>query len=153
MTKSQRLKPIVRLSVSKERDEAAALGRVQQALRDQEQRLDELLRYLDEYRRLLERDGAGGVDAHRLQSYRSFIARLNQTIGYQRQRVEQARREVERQRAAWLAARTRCRSLDKAVERHRHAERRVRARGEQREDDDRAARACAGDRDDPGKSD
>lgn len=141
MTRSQRLKPIVRLSASKERDAAVVLAQTQRALEDQEQRLGELMRYLDEYQRLLARESTGGVDVKRLHSYRGFIVRLGQTISYQRQQVEQARREVECQRQAWQTARTRSQALDKAVAKHRRAEQQAHERHEQREADDRASRS------------
>lgn len=145
MTKSQRLKPIVHYSASKERDAATALGRALRALEEQERRLKELLHYLDEYRRQLAHQTADGVDPRRLHGYRDFIARLGQTISYQRERTEQARHDVERSREAWQTARTRCQALDKAVAKHRRAEREVHERREQREADDRASRPAADD--------
>ncbi|TAM46297.1 MAG: flagellar export protein FliJ [Gammaproteobacteria bacterium] len=147
MTKSQRLKPIVRLSVSKERDAAVVLAQAQKVLEGQEQRLNELLRYLDEYQRLLARESTGGVDVKRLHGYRGFIVRLNQTISYQRQQVEQARCEVEQSREAWRTARTRSQALDKAVAKHHRAEQQVHERHEQREADDRASRSVTDDED------
>ena len=137
MTKSQRLKPVIRVSESKERGEAVLLGQSLEALRGQERRLDELRAYLDEYRRLFNEEGVKGLGVRRLHSYRGFIVRLTQAVDYQHRRVEEARQEYERQKRAWQAARIRCQALDKVATKHLQTERRDRDRREQREADDR----------------
>ncbi len=137
MTKSQRLKPVIQVSESKERGEAVLLGQSLEALRGQERRLDELRAYLDEYRRLFNEEGVKGLGVRRLHSYRGFIVRLTQTVDYQHRRVEEARQEYERQKRAWQTARMRCQVLDKVATKHLQTERRDRDRREQREADDR----------------
>ena len=137
MTKSQRLKPVIRVSESKERGEAVLLGQSLEALRGQERRLEELRAYLDEYRRLFVEEGVKGLGVRRLHSYHGFIVRLTQTVDYQHRRVEEARQEYERQKRAWQAARIRCQALDKVATKHLQTERRDRDRREQREADDR----------------
>ncbi len=137
MTKSQRLKPVIRVSESKERGEAVLLGQSLEALRGQERRLDELRAYLYEYRRLFEEEGVKGLGVRRLHSYHGFIVRLTQTVDYQHRRVEEARQEYERQKHAWQTARMRCQVLDKVSAKHLLTERRDRDRREQREADDR----------------
>lgn len=137
MTKSQRLKPVIRISESKERDAAVLLAQSLDALRAQERRLDELRAYLDEYRRLFDREGVRGLGVRRLHSYHGFIVRLTQTVDYQRRRVEEARQEYENQKRAWQSARMRCQVLDKVAAKHQQTERRDRDQREQREADDR----------------
>ena len=137
MTKSQRLKPVIRVSESKERGEAVLLGQSLEALRGQERRLEELRAYLDEYRRLFVEEGVKGLGVRRLHSYHGFIVRLTQTVDYQHRRVEEARQEYESQKRAWQSARMRCQVLDKVAAKHRQAERRDCDQREQREADDR----------------
>lgn len=137
MSPSKRLRPVQRVSESNEQDAARVMGQAQAALKEQETKLAELEAYLRDYQAQLTREGKRAVSADRLQEYQGFMSRLSQAIGQQRRKVEEARAVYEKQRRHWLAARQRCQSLDKAVERYRHDESREADRREQRESDDR----------------
>ena len=143
MTKSERLQPIVKVSESRGRHAARKLAEAMQRLQEIEGQLKELQRYRDEYEQVFQRDTRHGVGAERLRGYRTFMAQLNQAIGYQQQKVDQAARSCEAARGAWLQTRTRCQALDKVVDNHRRAEREDESRREQR-DSDECARSFKG---------
>ena len=84
MRGSERLGSVRRLNESRELSAARALGRSVRRVREQEQRLSELERYREEYRRQLEEMGAGGVVAARLQEMRGFLHNLDLAIEGQR---------------------------------------------------------------------
>lgn len=137
MTKSERLQPIVKVSESRERHAARRMAEAMQRRQEVEERLKELRRYRDEYERLFQRDTCNGVGAEKLRDYRSFAAQLNQAIGYQQHKVNEAAAACEEARREWLKTRTRCQVLDKVVDNHRRAERKDEARREQRDSDER----------------
>jgi flagellar FliJ protein len=138
MSPSKRLRPVQRVSESSEQDAARVMGQAQAALHEQEKKLAELETYLRDYQTQLAREGRHAVSADRLQEYRGFMSRLGEAIARQRRKVDDARSVYEKHRRHWLAARQRCQSLEKAVERYRRDEDREAGRREQRETDDRA---------------
>ena len=138
MTKTERLNPIIRVSESNERAAARRLGEVRQVLSEHQERLRELERYRDEYARIFQRESGGGIDAARLQDYHRFSARLDDAIACQCGKTEEAARRLEDRKRAWLKTRTRCMSLDKAVQNFGIERRLKESRREQGESDQRA---------------
>jgi len=138
MTKSERLKPVVRVAESRERDAAKALGDCQRVLSEREVSLSELLSYRDEYRRRFQEAGSGGLNGSSLQDYRSFLNRLDGAIRQQRHLTEAARCAYEQQKRIWHEKWNRTKVLDKVVDRYRQQEAHMEARREQGEHDDRA---------------
>jgi flagellar protein FliJ len=136
MTKSKRLKPVVQLSESRERDAARALAQARAELTRHQNRQKELQQYREEYLDLLTNESGKGVGARRLGDYHGFLVRLNQAIESQQQKVSDAQRTCEAKHRAWLATRTRCKALDRAVENYERQERADENRREQRESDD-----------------
>jgi len=138
MTKSERLKPVVRVAESKERDAAKALGDCQRALSEREASLSELLSYRDEYRRRFQQAGCEGLNGSSLQDYQSFLNRLDGAILQQREITEAARRAYEQQKRVWHEKWNRTKVLDKVVDRYRKQEAHLETRREQSEHDERA---------------
>lgn len=133
MTRSKRMQPVVEVTQQREREAAKRLGEAQQRVQAAEQRLDELVRYRDEY---AEQFASGGsLTAARLRDYRIFLDRLNQAVDQQRALVARAQQEAEAQRQRWLDIRTRVQALDKVVERYRGEERSQHERRLQKESD------------------
>lgn len=107
-------------------------------LSEGEERLSELLSYRDEYQRRLHEAGAAGLASGHMQEYLLFIAKLDQAVGSQRERLQEAALNYEQQKVHWLALHGKTLALDKAVERCRGEESRMDDRREQREADERA---------------
>ncbi len=107
-------------------------------LSEGEERLSELLSYRDEYQRRLHEEGAAGLASGHMQEYLLFIARLDQAVGRQRERLQETALNYEQQKVRWLALHGKTLALDKAVERYRGEESRMDDRREQRESDERA---------------
>lgn len=135
----KRLEPVRRLRQFNERDAARRLGEEQRALADQQQRLDELLNYREDYlRRYQSVLSSGQLGGQPLQEYRVFLERLDQAIVQQRQLIERGEQACLRSRDEWLSTRTDVRAIDKVVERRRLMLERQRLRREQSESDERA---------------
>lgn len=136
MTRSKRMQPVVNVTANRERDAAQRFGECQQRVQAAEQRLDELIRYREEYTRQFA-DG-GSLNAARLQDYRLFLDRLNRAVEQQRGFLERARAECAVLRQRWLDLHTRAQALDKVVERYRGEERNDQERRDQKETDQHA---------------
>lgn len=133
MTRSKRMQSVVEITANREREAARRLGDLQQRLQAAEQRLDELIRYREEYTQQFA--NGGSLTTARLQDYRSFLGRLNLAVDQQRAVVERTQQDCAAQRECWLEIRGRVQALDKVVSRYRSAERSDHERREQKEAD------------------
>jgi len=136
MTKSQRLTPIAHIAGARERSASHILGQAQRMLSECEARLAELVSYREEYQRRLHEAGAAGFEARQMHEYLLFIAKLDQAISSQRERLQETMLGYARQKERWLALHGKTLALDKAVERYRSEESSLDDRREQREADE-----------------
>lgn len=142
MTRSKRLQPVAEVTRHRERDAAKRLGRSQQSLNEQQERLQELKGFREQYQHRYQEALVGNrLAAASIQEYQAFLQRLDQAIQQQQQMVTAGARDYETCRRQWLESRCRAGAIDKVVERHRTQERQQRERNEQFETDDRAQRA------------
>lgn len=130
MAKSKRLVSVLRITISRERDVAREVATYKEALEKQQQRLAELFAYRDDYGHQTSIGGEHHTDVGKLHDRRAFLAGLVRAISQQQHRVEAARADYQEQKQRWLAIRSKCQALDKAVTRYRRHEL---ARAEQRE--------------------
>lgn len=138
MKKSNRLKPVQRLSEAREQDAAKVLGDSNRDVSEQEQRLVELESYREEYARYYQQRGEQGVTAAKLMELQRFLHNLNKAIEQQQQVVAMARQRNEQSKRQWNKARGKSRALGKVVERYRKEEDRSAARQEQKDNDEYA---------------
>ncbi len=138
--RSQRLATVVRLARRAEGEAARGIGEARRALDTQRRRLQELKAYRREYARQLESQGQAGVSLDRLNSYRDFLARLDEAIAQLQQQVAACEAELERRILAWRQARLRQRAMETCRQRWLGSERRAAEAREQRECDEHAAR-------------
>lgn len=135
MTRSRRLKPVVRLWESKELDLVWRLVQARQQWQAQQARIEELKAYRSEYEDTLRAESVRGMSAIRLRHFQGLLDRLAEAIASQSRCVEELERNFEEIRTAWLAMRQRRSALGKVAERYARAEREALKRIEQREID------------------
>jgi flagellar FliJ protein len=134
------MEPVIRIAAERERAAARRLGEARGYLQQQQQRQTELLDYHREYAQRFREAGSIGLGGAQLQSYRVFLAQLDQAIDYQRGVVTRSEEVVAARLREWHETRTRLKALDKVVERYQAEERRCEERREQSETDERAQR-------------
>jgi flagellar FliJ protein len=144
MTKSKRMQPVARVADQRERQAAVEMAEFRRFLDAQQAKLDELNNYRNDYARHFEQAGRGGMDAARMADYRRILARLNDAIAYQEQRLAGLHNDYARVRQRWTDTRTRAAALEKVMERYREEEQRAGDRREQGESDERAQRTGPG---------
>jgi flagellar FliJ protein len=136
--RSKRLKPVVKLAASKERDAAVLLAECQRRRNEQLQRLDDLITYRQEYLQRLQTAGSEGMEASQFQDYRLFLERLDTAVRQQRELVAEMEADFEKKKGDWFHKRGKTKVLESVVSRYRQEETRQQARREQDEADDRA---------------
>lgn len=141
MTRSKRITPVARIADNKERNAAKVFGKSQQNLKDHEDRLQELIRYRDEYNAKFLETGSNGLEAQKVHAYRLFLSRLNEAIDHQRGIVQQVAEELLKDKEKWMHTRSRAKALEKVVERYQNQENKELQRQEQKESDERASRS------------
>jgi flagellar export protein FliJ len=139
MSKSKRFEPIQEIATSTANDLSRSMAEAARKVADLERQLEQLQSYRDEYLRN-STQGAGGIDAVKLQNYRTFLDRLGEAMRQHEKNLEAARAEHERRRIAWSEKRIEAESLGRVVERFRKEEQHAAERREQREGDDAALR-------------
>jgi flagellar FliJ protein len=139
MKRSERIGAIADLEQHASDEAARVLAEGQRVLRERETVLAELRRSRDDYVNM-GRLRSRSVTVVAFQDYQRFVARLDEAIAQQSRLVADAQLECDARRNAWIAARGRAMSLEKAIERCEKTERRTDARREQWRLDEAASR-------------
>ena len=139
--RSERMRSIESLSNREALDLAGQMERQAQMLSDAEARLEELTGYLASYTEDRQtRSHNGGVSAMQLTESHLFLQRLEEAVRLQAATVEKLRSGVQAARARWIAQHVRTTALGAAVHRFAEEEAKELASGEQRRQDEIAAR-------------
>lgn len=140
MSKSQRVKPIIKVAQSREHAAARVFADSQRVLEERQQRLIELHGYREEYRDNYKKQSQLGMKAQQLRTFRNFLAKLNTAVEQQEQLVNLAQNELEQKKRQWLEKHFRTQALDTMHGRYVSQENRQAQRVEQKESDERAQR-------------
>lgn len=143
--KSERWQNLRKIADQYEQHAARALGQSQGNLNQQQQRLQELLRYREEYKQQFQQTGSQGIEGNMLRSFQQFLLQLDQAIAQQHQAVAAAERDCGFKRENWQDKHKTTRIYDKTIERFTAQEQRKQTRKEQRESDDRVKPAVSDD--------
>ena len=135
--KSERWQTLRKIADQFEQRAAQSLGQSQGNLSQQQQRLEELLRFREEYQQQFQQAGAQGMDGTSLHSFQQFLIQLDQAIAQQRQTVTAAEQDRDHKRHSWQDTHKTTRIYDKTIDRFVAQEQRQQNRKEQRETDDR----------------
>lgn len=135
--KSERMQSLRKIADQYEQLAARSLGASQGNLTQQQQRLEELLRFREEYHRQFQQTGEHGMDGATMHSFQHFLAQLDGAIAQQRQTVAAAEQDCQHKRHTWQDKHKNTRIYDKTIERFVAQEQHQENRKEQRESDDR----------------
>jgi len=132
--------PVARVDDNKERHAEKECGKSKQVLKDHEARLEELVKYRDEYNQRFQESGSNGLEAQKVHEYRIFLNRLNDAVNRQRETVRRATEESIEYKESWMHTRSHAKALEKVVERYQSQEEQELERKEQKESDERSSR-------------
>lgn len=144
MTKSQRVKPVIKVAKNRENEAARVLADGQRIVQERRQRLAELRSYREEYRNKYRKQGSDGMNAQQLRTFRNFLAKLDQAVEQQEQQVQAAQRDLEQKKSQWLEKHFRTQALDNVRNRYLTQEQRQEQRAEQKDTDERSQKKMPG---------
>ncbi len=140
MVQSKRLKPVHRVAESREQTAAREMGDSQRYVHKQEERLEELRRYHNEYLERFHTAAKQGMSAIQLQEYRAFLAKLERAIREQEAIIKDGRNVHQLNKDNWQQKHIRTQALGNVIDRYKQAENKAQDKREQNEADDRSQR-------------
>lgn len=140
MKKSQRIKTIVDIKATQEKNALEVLGAVQRKLLALQAQVDGLRNYRKEYQDRFDLLGSNGVSVAKLLEFRSFIDKLDKAIIGQEQLLSTIEAELKVKRKVWEELHHKTQSLQKVCDSALVIEMKQEAKREQLEQDERASR-------------
>jgi len=140
MKKSQRIKTIVEIKSTQEKNALEMLGAVQRKLQGMQAQVEGLRNYRKEYQDRFDQLGSKGVNVAQLLEFRSFIDKLDKAIMGQEQTLNSIEAEVTAKRKIWEELHHKTQSLQKVCDSALVVEMKQEAKREQQEQDERASR-------------
>jgi flagellar FliJ protein len=140
MKKSQRIKTIVEIKATQEKNALETLGAVQRKLQGMQAQVEGLRNYRKEYQDRFDQLGSKGVNVAQLLEFRSFIDKLDKAIMGQEQTLNLIEAEVTAKRKIWEELHHKTQSLQKVCDSALVVEMKQEAKREQQEQDERASR-------------
>lgn len=141
MLRSRRLAVVLTLEERKEQEALEKLGEARKQVEAQQQQIDDLNRYQQEYRDHIRRNQQGVVSVSRLQAWQAFVTQLDQVLHQQHKQMDALQHRFEEARKLWQAAWERRRGMEKYIESCRLQEQREQDLREQKLADEAAGRA------------
>lgn len=106
----------------------------------EEQKLEELRGYKDEYEKGYIKQGQQGININQINNYLSFLGKIDQSVRHQLQVIEQKKVHVERLRENWVDQRARLLAIEKVAEKRQQQHLQKVLRQEQKQQDEFAQR-------------
>lgn len=141
MLRSRRLAVVLTLEERKEQEALEKLGEARKQVDAQQQQIDDLNRYQQEYRDHIRRNQQGVVSVSRLQAWQAFVTQLDQVLHQQHKQMDALQHRFEEARKLWQTAWERRRGMEKYIESCRLQEQREQDLREQKLSDEAAGRA------------
>lgn len=140
MKKSQRIRTIVEIKATQEKNALEVLGAVQRKLQNMQEQVEGLRNYRKEYQDRFDQLGVKGVNVTQLLEFRSFIDKLDKAIIGQEQLLSSIEAELMDKRKIWEELHHKTQSLQKVCDSALAVEVKQEAKREQQEQDERASR-------------
>ena len=138
--RGQRLQPIVDLTQKEQDQQLQHLARIQQLIRDDEAKLQELKGYQNDYHRRLQESGFSGMSMGSIQNYHGFMKHLDNAIRSQQDILSKRQESLVLQRERYIKATQRHKALSSVQAQFFNQAEQIQARQEQRETDERNSR-------------
>ena len=139
MTRSEKLSPVLKLTLSRKRKAEIAAARASHLLREYEMKLEELRQYRSEYA-IVNTSGGQVLSASHLQERQKFIRQLDEGIKILKNKVKGQQEITDVDKQAWLEAHKHNDAIDKLMGKMRKLEWQLRETREDNAMDDRAQR-------------
>jgi flagellar FliJ protein len=132
----RKLDPVIDIARKRTESELVKLGQSNALLQHEQNQLDDLMQYRDDYLARFRRDDPLVMSAKKALELRGFLAQLDQAIHAQQLQVNQSQSLVDRQQQNWLQARNKEQALDSLMAKYQANEQHQQQRREQRDNDE-----------------
>jgi flagellar FliJ protein len=139
--KSQRIKTIVEIKATQEKNALEALGAFQRKLLATQAQVESLRQYRQEYQDRFNQLGCAGISVVQLLEFRSFMDKLDKAIAGQEHILSECEADLMTKRKIWEGLHHRTQSLQKVCNSALAAEIKQEGKLEQLEQDERASRS------------
>lgn len=137
MSRSKRMQPVQQYVGKLEKDALQEFGQCQQMLQSQQQQLEKLRVYRQEYAdQMTANSNNGAMTAGRMQDYQAFMAKLSEAIQQQEQVIAQMGQDLAEKRSRWEKSHVKSQAVAKAVGRFSQQENTDRENAEQKLQDE-----------------
>lgn len=136
MSRMRKLDPVIDIARKRTESELVKLGQSNALLQHEQNQLDDLMQYRDDYLARFRRDDPLVMSAKKALELRGFLAQLDQAIHAQQLQVNQSQSLVDRQQQNWLQARNKEQALDSLMAKYQANEQHQQQRREQRDNDE-----------------
>lgn len=138
--KSQRIKTLVDLKATQEKESLEAVGVAQRKTVALQAQVDGLKQYRRDYQDKFNQLGSAGANVGQLLEFRSFMDKLDKAIAGQEFALDQSKTELAMKRKLWESMHHRTKSLKKIHHNAIKTELKQESKYEQLEQDERASR-------------
>lgn len=135
------MRVVVDLALHKANEAMKAVAYVQNQLRSDQEQLEQLHQYLEEYRSSSRTHGTQGISVQQFRIYNDFADNVERAIGQQQQQVATVQGQLSQLREHWRKLDARHQGLEKLLNKILLEEDAVAQRQEQKEQDEFASRA------------
>ena len=139
--KSQRIKTIVEIKATQEKNALEALGASQRKLLATQAQVESLRQYRQEYQDKFNQLGCAGISVVQLLEFRSFMDKLDKAIAGQEHSLSECEADLMTKRKIWEGLHHRTQSLQKVCNSALAAEIKQDGKLEQMEQDEHASRS------------
>lgn len=136
MSRMRKLDPVIEVARKSTESALVKLGETNALLQQEQNQLNDLMQYRDDYLARFRRDDPLVMSARKALELRGFLAQLDQAIHAQQLQVNQSQQLVNRQQQNWLQARNKEQALDSLMAKYQAAEQHQQQRREQRDNDE-----------------
>lgn len=136
MSRMRKLDPVVEMARKATESALVKLGETNALLQHEQNQLDDLMQYRNDYLARFRRDDPLVMSAKKALELRGFLAQLDQAIHAQQLQVNQSQQVVDRQQQFWLQARNKEQALDSLMAKYQADEKHQMQRREQRDNDE-----------------
>ena len=117
MNASDRFKPVLKVAENREANAARKFGQSQKLHREEEEKLQNLRQYHNEYMARFQQTASMGMNANQLREYQAFLNKLEQAITEQEEIVRQSKLSCTEHKQQWTQKHIRTQTMDKAMNR------------------------------------
>ena len=141
MKKSKRFQPLERIAANKELASAKELGAANNNLIIQQNKLNNLIQYRQEYVDSFKLQGQKGMDGSQLHTYQNFLNNIDSAVVQQHGLIAAAEDACEKQKRDWRTQHTKTKIMNNVIDKYKVDEQHHKNKQEQKDNDERNSRS------------